>query len=497
MSLLRVKTNDYEENLIGIKEFKETWAKLENWQVSFSIYRLTQNEFEYHLIANEQVIIFEGQEFVIKNCELASVGTVEAKLIEATHISYNIQDYTQDNVNEGKKTYSIDEVLKFGISGNDLGYTYSIVGSFDKVQIENLGDMDGMEVVNKVCKSFDAVMIPDNKKLIFYREDSWTTLTQNQFREGYNTYGMTISIDTTNLKTAVRGFGMKKEDETWHFEPFTYISPDVGKWNNGKPKWMKAIRDETINNPATMLAKMKRELVDYPEVSLSTNTIEIGSFGKGDVWTYINDQQKIITDVTITGYTRFPFNPSLTSEVVFSNTRKSMTDIQGDLARVAKNSARQLSNLGSLVVNSIPDSIKTASSNVNKVSNAVTFTEKGIATNENELSKDSSIDVLFGHGSILIKGEKVISREGIDAKYLFNTEFIPNIPVYKLATTSADGLMSSQMVIRLNDLEKLASPFSDGLMASSDKRKLDYVKATKSADLDQMQQDIQELKGGK
>ncbi|WP_157454716.1 phage tail protein [Carnobacterium maltaromaticum] len=498
MKLLRIKTNEYEENILGVTEFQETWSKNENWNVSFLVYKSNLNEFEYNLMVNEEIIIYEEQAFIIKNSEILSNGTVAVKQIEATHIMFNIQDHVQNAINEGERSYWIDEVLKFCLGSNDLGYTFEIKGDFEKVTIENLGDLDGLEAVNKVCDRFSAVVIPNNKHLVFYSESTWPTNTNEQFRDGFNTSNMSISIDTTNLKTAVRAFGMKKEEsDDYFFEPFDYYSPEISKWNNGKAKWMKAIRDETINNKNTMIAKIKRELQDYPEISLSTSTLEIGPFGKGDVWTYINTEQQIKTDVTLVGYTRFTYDVSKSAEVVFSNARKSMVDIQGDIARAARNSERQLSNVSSLVSSNIPSSIKTASSNVNKVSNAVMFTENGIATNENELSKDSSIDVLFGHGSILIKGEKAISREGIDAKYLFNTEFIPNIPVYELATTTADGLMSSQMVIRLNDLEKLATPFSDGLMVSSDKRKLDYVKATKTADLDQMQQDIQELKGGK
>lgn len=498
MKLLRVKTSEYEENLLGVSEFQETWAKNENWNVSFLIHKSKLNEFEYNLMVNEEMIVYEGQQFIIKNSEILSNGPVSVKQIEATHIMFNVQDHVQNNILEAVRTYTINEVLQFCLGSNDLGFTYEVKGTFERLTIENLGDLDGLEAVKKICDRFAAVVVPNNKHLVFYSESNWYSYTNEQFRDGYNTSSMSVAIDTTNLKTAVRAFGMKKDDsEEYYFEPFDYFSPEMSKWNNGKAKWMKAIRDETINNKDTMIAKIKRELQDYPEVSLSTNTIEIGPFGKGDVWTYINTEQQISTDVTLVGYTRYTYDISKNAQVVFSNARKSMVDIQGDIARAAKNSERQLSNVSSLVSSNIPSSIKTASSSVNKVSNAVMFTEKGIATNESELSKDASIDVLFGHGSILIKGEKAISREGIDASYLFNTESIPNIPVYELATTTADGLMSSQMVIRLNDLEKLATPIFDGLMASSDKKKLDYIKATKAADLDQMQQDIQELKGGK
>ena len=385
MKLLRIKTNDYEENILGVSEFKETWSKNENWNVSFLVHKSILNEMEFNLIANEEIIIYEEQAFIIKNSEILSNGTVTVKQIEATHIMFNIQDHVQAVINEGDRSYSINDVLNFCIGSNDLGYTFEIKGSFEKVTIENLGDLDGLEAVNKVCDRFSSVVIPDNKHLIFYSESSWSTNTNEQFRDGFNTSNMSIAIDTTNLKTAVRAFGMKKEEsEDYFFEPFDYYSPEISKWNNGKAKWMKAIRDETINNKDTMIAKIKRELQDYPEISLSTSTIEIGPFGKGDVWTYINTEQQIKTDVTLVGFTRYTYDVSKNAEVVFSNTRKSMVDIQGDIARAAKNSERKLSNVSTLVVNNIPKSIKIASADVNKTNKSIEFLDVGLKSKWNE-----------------------------------------------------------------------------------------------------------------
>lgn len=385
MKLLRIKTNDYEENLLGVSEFKETWSKNENWNVSFLVHKTNINEMEYNLIANEEIIVYEEQSFIIKNSEILSNGAVAVKQIEATHIMFNIQDHVQNAVNEGERSYSIDEVLQFCLGSNDLGFTFEVKGSFERITIENLGDLDGMETVNKICDRFSAVVIPNNKHLVFFSESNWATDTNEQFRDGYNTSSMSIAIDTTNLKTAVRAFGMKKEEsEEYYFEPFDYFSPELSKWNNGKAKWMKAIRDETINNKDTMIAKIKRQLQDYPEVSLSTNTIEIGPFGKGDVWTYINSEQKIKTDVTLVGYTRYTYDVSKNAEVVFSNARKSMVDIQRDIARAATDSERKLSNVSSLVINNIPKSIKTASADVNKTNKSIEFLDIGLKSKWNE-----------------------------------------------------------------------------------------------------------------
>lgn len=502
MSLVRIKTKQYEENLIGVMDFKEMWTKNENWSISFLLCKNELNEFDYHLLKNEETIIYENQSYSIKNTETLSEGKVSVKQVEATHIMFNIKDHVQDEVREGKLTYSIEEALNFGISGNQLGYTFEVVGNFEKVLIENLGDIDGLEMVRKVCERFGAVVIPNNKHLVFYSEDTWTTSTNKQFREGFNTFGMNISIDTTNLKTAVKGYGMKREEsEEYYFQPITYYSPNLSEWNDGKAKWMKAIRDETINNPETMLTRLKKELQDYPEVSLSTNTIENAMLKKGEIWAYINAEQQINTEVTIVGYTKYPFDQSKNGEVTFSNARKTMTDIQLDIARAAKKAERELQNPSHFVNSQISGYIKEASKAVNDASKAVRFNELGISTNVPEFEKGIkrvNDEILIGDGAIWVDGKRAVNKQGIDASFLYNVDLIiPELPVYEVATTSKDGLMASEMVVKLNDLKKVATAWSNGLMSMKDKSKLDLINVTKQIDLDKLQQDVEKLKGVK
>ncbi len=41
---------------------------------------------------------------------------------------------------------------------------------------------------------------------------------------------MSFDIDTYALKTQIKGFGKKKEDDSYYFNPVTYTSPESQKW---------------------------------------------------------------------------------------------------------------------------------------------------------------------------------------------------------------------------------------------------------------------------
>lgn len=73
---------------------------------------------------------------------------------------------------------------------------------------------------------------------------------------------------------------------------------------------------------------------------------------------------------------------------------------------------------------------------------------------------------------------------------------LDGIPIYGPATTTEDGLMTSADKIKLDGLEiyQEATELLSGLMSASDKRKLNRLTVTQSIDLDQLYQDVQNLK---
>ncbi|MBC1272692.1 prophage endopeptidase tail family protein [Listeria booriae] len=547
-----IKTNEYEEKLIDIFDFQESWAKNELWQISFKILQTDLNAFEFELIENEKIIEYDGQDYSIKVETIHDNEAVIGKEVSATHIMYNVRNHVINDVNEGAKTYSISAALQFLLGSNEHGFSWVIHGTYPSVTSENLGDLDGVESVNFVCERFGAVCIPDNRVLHFYPEASWGTVTQYQFRAGYNTQNTKLSISTTKLKTAIMGFGKQvattdtfyqystaaieragsgwvseggywtatkfndafkfsfagtglrvkmmtsklggkwtfkidnkhtkqisvynasgteekvfeikrgldsathtvvctfvsrdgtnpntkapkmaknilnsgafigtyrkneKGDQVYTFDPISYVSPNVSNWNGGKKMWAKAIRDDTITNPATMLARLKSELQDVPEVSLTTEFLDSDEFGKGDTWLFYHDRMRFDTDVKIIGYTKYPYDASKSSEVVFSNSRKAMSDIQRDIKKATIEAQRKLKNIGKTVIENIPADIKESTASVTDARNAnVEFSGDGIQT-----SKQEGYNILqFGNGVLSLDGDDVlIDERGINLAKTF------------------------------------------------------------------------------
>lgn len=53
-----------------------------------------------------------------------------------------------------EETYSIDDVVKYWLDGNSLGFTYEVHGSFDHQEIENLGNGSGKDMLSKVLDTW-------------------------------------------------------------------------------------------------------------------------------------------------------------------------------------------------------------------------------------------------------------------------------------------------------------------------------------------------------
>lgn len=552
-----IKTKDYTEKIIDVLDFQESWSKNESWQITFKIIQSDFNAFEFALIENEEIIVYDGEDFVIKSADIVENenSTIVGKEIIATHVMYDIQGYVQEDTQEGNKTYTITSALNFLLGGNHLGYSWVLHGAFSSITSENLGgDMDGVESISFICERFGAVCVPQNKVLHFYLESEFGEVTQSQFKEGYNVRNTKLSISTLNLKTAIRGYGKKVDvtdifskytalaiervgtgwtlqngywtatkindafkfsfsgtglrvkmlqtklggkwtfkidgthtkqvsgysssgatteklievkrglenkthtvvctlvsrdgdnpntkypklpegvvntgdwiglyrahdgtDQVYLFDPITYISPNVNLWNGGVPIYQKPVRDDVISNPTTMRNKLISTLQDAPEISLATDLIDDEEFSKGDAWNYSSNNTKVDTEVKIVGYSKYPYDSQKNSEVVFSNARKAMSDIQQDIRRATKEAQKAFKNIGKTVIESIPAEIKDSSASFIEAKNAnVEFTESGIQTSKQE----SANVVSFGNGVISVDDEVLIDENGINLNKVYGT----------------------------------------------------------------------------
>ena len=236
--LVRDKEGLYEEILIDIdySGFSYDYEKNTTRQISFTAYETKYNKFSFDLLNSEAIVIYQGQEYVIKPCTPKTVGQMKTKEITAVHVSFTVRDHYQYNSKETVDTYSIDEIMKFAIGGNKLGFTYEIIGEFAEQSIESLSPNDASNIINEiVCGVFGAIFYGDNKHLKLYSESEWYREVQNTFRYLYNTNEVSVALDTTNIKTYIKAYGKEKEnkdaksDKTVRQSTVSFSS----KWSDG------------------------------------------------------------------------------------------------------------------------------------------------------------------------------------------------------------------------------------------------------------------------
>ena len=236
--LVRDKTDVYEEILIDIdyNSFSYDYEKNTSRQLSFTVYETLYNKFSFDLLTGDAIIVYLGQDYVIKQCTPRVVGKWQTKDITAVHVSFTVQDHYQYDSKESVGTYSLDDIMKFAIDGNELGFTYEIIGTFSPQKIENINANDALNIINDIaCGTFGAIFYADNKKLLLYSEDEWYREVQQTFRYLYNTNEVSVSEDITNIKTFIKAYGKEKENKDYKTDgSISQSSVSFSdKWTNG------------------------------------------------------------------------------------------------------------------------------------------------------------------------------------------------------------------------------------------------------------------------
>lgn len=102
--------------------FQVTWAKNQSWQLQFTAY--DDKSTAYGLLNVENVITFNGQDYVIKQSVPNYTTGFTTIAITATHIMYDCNKVYQVNMkgnSDSALTYTPDDVMAFVFNGNTEG----------------------------------------------------------------------------------------------------------------------------------------------------------------------------------------------------------------------------------------------------------------------------------------------------------------------------------------------------------------------------------------
>ena len=311
--------------------FTENWQENETWEISFTIVKTKFNELAFDLVDYENSVFFNGQEFIVKQMGVSVEGAAIAKTVTATHIYYTMQDGFQYDTITG--TRSINQLLAHVFEPDNRGFTWNVVDpnkKFLPVEQENFGNGNYLKLVEEILKDYDAIVIPDNKNLTFFPRSEYGKKTEEQIRYKYNTDSVKFDIDTLNLKTQIKGFGKKKEDDTYYFTPITYTSKQSEKWGI---RVQSPVSDDRYTVSGNMLERLKTDLQDYPTITGTVTMKWRVEPNKGDYVAFVYEPLGVNTYIQVVGIKTYPAIPNKPPEITLSNTKKTMTAILAEMTK--------------------------------------------------------------------------------------------------------------------------------------------------------------------
>lgn len=439
----------------------------DSYQLQFTAY--DDKSVAFNLLTVEASVIWDNQEFVIKQIAPDYSGGVTTIQVTATHIGYDIERIFQRNVKSGTASYTVDDVLSFYLKGNELGYTWQVIGTFDKQQITDLGNGTGKDMLSKIVEAWPkAIFWPDNKNIRIYQHDSIAKNLGNRIDYLNNTKEVKLTYDSTGIINKLQCVSGDKSDDSDSSSDDSDDKPkDSGKWftdffitDDASIKQFGVhdggdVSDDRFHDAKAMETYARTKLVPDP-----TLTIETTKNG--------NDQPTIeevvrlevrplgyVTTVEVVSYTYYPLDKSQPTQVTLNN------------------QARTILNYKQATQDALSKSVVVQKSAIAK------------ATTE-------AADAL----KYRLSGTKVVSSG--DAMPLFtmkvaedNDEFGLNSGDSFAVQTTADGVIGLDEKIKEGQVSyPAATPTTDGLMTSEDKAKLDALGNDDPTEMIQMKDGI-------
>ena len=280
-------------NCIDPDSFYIEWEVNSTWSLQFTAYQ--DGSLAYSMLDSQASIFFDGQEYIIKQAEPDANSGQDSLDVVATHVYFEVgrirkyktyvdpedadkqtdvrvnggtqidsgtdssddddpnaqkttsqtqngdatttttvtkTDETKEDSDENQVSYSIEDVLKYWIDGNNLGFTYQVIGDFPTSRIEQLEDGSGTDMLSKITEHWpNAIIYPDNKNIRVYAQDQFNKDYGNRLDYLYNTTEFKWTFDSTSLTNEVMCVGGQYSIET-EVDTDTNSDDDSGSTTN-------------------------------------------------------------------------------------------------------------------------------------------------------------------------------------------------------------------------------------------------------------------------
>ncbi len=317
--------------------FNVSWENNSTYQITFTAY--SDNSIAYALLVSENIIMWRGQQFVIKQSVPNYSARYATVAITATHIYLDVRKIYQHNKKAGTLTYSVRDVLAFYLDNNSFGYSYDVQGSFPNQQITDLGGNNAFEGLSQIVSTWpDAMVYPDNKKIVVYSKDAFTKNFGNRLGYGYNSDNMTLTYDSTALVNQLTVISGTKEDGSVWFQPHvindqTSIS-EYGVIDGGD------FSDDRFHDVNAADDAARAKLVTEPAITIALDYLDNDEPVAGEVRRLEVLETGFVTNVMVVAYTYYPLDLNQKTSLTLNSNQQTVLDYQRSTLNIL-NQAKQ------------------------------------------------------------------------------------------------------------------------------------------------------------
>ena len=352
--------------------FNVSWENNSQYQITFTA--VADGSVAYALLTVENIITWNGQQFVIKSNVPSYSDGYATVAVTASHIYMECKKIFQHNKKDGTLTYSVNDVLSFYFANNKFGYSYEVKGTFPKHQISDLGGNNASDGLSQIVSTWpDAFIFPDNKKIIVYDKATFSKNLGNRLSYGYNSNNMVLTYDSKDLVNQLTVISAQKDDGSSYWQPHV-VKDDMsiseyGVWDGGD------FSDDRFTDVNAADNAARAQLVTEPSISITLDYLDSDVPIAGEVRRLEILDTGFVTDVMVLAYSYYPLDKSQKPTVTLNSNAKTILDYQ-------KSNKRQL-NVAKQNSAALAKTIKDANTKLNIISrNGVWYEYGGDDVNE-------------------------------------------------------------------------------------------------------------------
>lgn len=336
--------------------------------ISFRVFPTEENKHAFNSVENETKVEFENEKYIIKKVQGKNIGQTFYKTVEAVHVFFDdMINCFQYDLHSGSQTFFAAMTKVFEpTSSSSNPYTFTIQDSFAAETFENFGRDNCLSLFQNAIARYEAEFEVVGNNVFIKRKIGADTGFQLRWKS--NIKAIDKEVDTQGLSTYIKGFGGTPNEAG--------VYPITREYDSNIEKFglkvAQAVYDEATSTIEGMDARLRKELISEPQLSITVDiaTVEGEVKNEGDTGFIIYEPMDIkvaarVVEISETfEYIDLRWK-AVKSNVTLSNFKNKLSDAITRFGQTSKQVDRLFQGIEKLPYNVLPEAVRRASDAIN------------------------------------------------------------------------------------------------------------------------------------